>query len=195
MVLAAARFLFCATLRRPEVVAGIRRARTQPTVPIILSGNEMAQLLASLRSVTYRAMAATLYGTGLRVSEMCALRIEDIDSKRMQLRIPQGKTGQRYARLTPAVLRELRDYYRQRRPSLGVRICSPVVAQAGLSRALRSPRPWRRSRKSSGCANGSIRTYCVMRSPCTCLSSAPTYVRFSFCSGTAACAAPSATFS
>ncbi len=116
LALAATRFLFSTTLRRPEVVAGIRRARIQPTVPVILSGSEVAHLLASLRSVTYRAMVATLYGTGLRVSEMCALRIEDIDSKRMQLRIPQGKTGQRYARLTPAVLKELRAYYRQRRP-------------------------------------------------------------------------------
>jgi integrase/recombinase XerD len=84
MALAAVRFLFSTTLRRPEVVAGIRRARTQPTVPTILSGSELAQPLASLRSVTYRAMVATLYGTGLRVSEMCALRIEDIDSTRMQ---------------------------------------------------------------------------------------------------------------
>lgn len=116
IALAAVRFLFSATLRRPEVVAGIRRARTQPTVPTILSGSEMAQLLASLRSVTYRAMVATLYGTGLRVSEMCALRIEDIDSRRMQLRIPDAKTGDRYARLTPAVLKELRAYYRQHRP-------------------------------------------------------------------------------
>jgi site-specific recombinase XerD len=58
------------------------------------------------------AMVATLYGTGLRVSEMCALRIEDIDSKRMQLRVLDAKTGQHYARLTPAVLKGLRAYYR-----------------------------------------------------------------------------------
>ena len=63
IALAAVRFLFSATLRRPEVVAGIRRARARRTVPVILSGSEMAQLLASLRSVTYRAMVATLYGT------------------------------------------------------------------------------------------------------------------------------------
>jgi site-specific recombinase XerD len=116
VALGAIRFLFCTTLRRPGVVAGIRRARTQPTVPVILSGSEMAHLLAAIRSVTYRAMVAILYGSGLRVSEMCALRIEDIDSQRMQLRIPQGKTGQRYARLTPAVLSQLRSYYRVRRP-------------------------------------------------------------------------------
>ena len=73
VALGAIRFLFCTTLRRPEVVAGIRRARTQPTVPVILSGSEMAHLLAAIRSVTYRAMVAILYGSGLRVSEMCAL--------------------------------------------------------------------------------------------------------------------------
>jgi integrase/recombinase XerD len=112
----AIRFLFSTTLRRPGVTAGIRRARTQSKVPIILSTSDVAVLLTSIRSVTYRAMVAVLYGCGLRVSEMCAIRIEDIDSERMQIRIPQGKTGQRYARLTPAVLRGLRAHYRLRRP-------------------------------------------------------------------------------
>jgi integrase/recombinase XerD len=116
MVLCAVRFLFSTTLRRPAVTDGIRRARTQPKVPVILSRNDVAHLLEAIRSVTYRAMVAVLYGAGLRVSEMCAIRIEDIDSERMQLRIPQGKTGQRYARLTPAVLKALRAHYRLRRP-------------------------------------------------------------------------------
>lgn len=114
--LQAIRFLFSTTLRRPRVIAGIRRARTVPKVPIILSRGDVARLLASIRSISYRAMVALLYGCGLRVSEMCALRIEDIDSDRMQIRIPQGKTGQRYARLTPAVLKALRAHYRLRRP-------------------------------------------------------------------------------
>jgi site-specific recombinase XerD len=112
----AIRFLFSTTLRRPGVTDGIRRARTQPKVPIVLSTSDVAHVLASIRSVTYRAMVAVLYGCGLRVSEMCAIAIEDIDSERMQIRIPQGKTGQRYARLTPAVLKALRAHYRLRRP-------------------------------------------------------------------------------
>jgi len=116
MTLHATRFLFTCTLNRPEVTAGIRRARVQSRVPVVLSGSEMAQLLAGIRSVTYRAMVATLYGTGLRVSEMCHLRIVDIDTKRMRLRVAEGKTGQRYARLTPAVLAALRAHYRLRRP-------------------------------------------------------------------------------
>lgn len=112
----AIRFLFSTTLRRPGVTDGIRHARIQPKVPIVLSTSDMAHVLASIRSVSYKAMVAVLYGCGLRVSEMCAIGIEDIDSERMQIRIPQGKTGQRYARLTPAVLRALRAYYRLRRP-------------------------------------------------------------------------------
>ena len=116
VALCAIRFLFSTTLRRPRATEGIRRARTQPKVPVILSRSDMAHLLAAIESITYRAMVAVLYGCGLRVSEMCAIRICDIDSERMQLRIAQGKTGQRYARLTPAVVRALRAYYRARRP-------------------------------------------------------------------------------
>jgi site-specific recombinase XerD len=116
LALAAIRFLYSTTLRRHDVTDGIRRARTRSRIPVILSGTEAAQLLTGIRSVTHRAMVAVLYGTGLRVSEMCRLRIEDVDSRRMLLRVADGKTGQRCARLTPGVLAALRAHYRVRRP-------------------------------------------------------------------------------
>lgn len=116
MHLTAIQTLFSSTLQRPEVTAGIRRARVQHKVPVVLSGSEVDQLLKGIRSVTHRAMVATLYGAGLRVSEMCRLRIADVDSKRMRLRIVEGKSHQRYARLTPRTLQALRRYFRIRHP-------------------------------------------------------------------------------
>jgi site-specific recombinase XerD len=116
MHLVAIRTLFSFTLHRPEVTAGIRRARVKHKVPLVLSGSEVERVLEGIRSVTHRAMVAVLYGAGLRVSEMCRLRICDVDSKRMRLLILEGKSHQRYARLTPRMLRELRAYFRARRP-------------------------------------------------------------------------------
>jgi integrase len=107
VILASLRFLFEHTLERPEVVAGIRRAKVQPTVPTVLSGTELHELIGSIRSVAHRAMVSVLYGAGLWVSEMYRLRIEDIDSQRMQLRIVEGKNGDRYVRLAPSVLEAL----------------------------------------------------------------------------------------
>ena len=98
------------------MTAGIRHARVLPTVPTSLSGSEVQALLDHIASPTHRALIATLYGAGLRVTELCTLRIHDVDSKRMRLRITDAKTGDRYARLSPAVLEALRAHYRARRP-------------------------------------------------------------------------------
>lgn len=116
VTLATLRLLFVEVLERPDVTAGIRRARVLPTVPTILSGSEVQAVLAHLQSPTHRAIVATLYGAGLRVTELCTLRIDDVDSKQMRLRIRDAKTGDRYVRLTPAVLEALRAHYRARRP-------------------------------------------------------------------------------
>jgi site-specific recombinase XerD len=116
LCLTAIRFLALTTLQRPELTVGLRRAKVRCKVPSVFSGGEVKELLGTIRSPKHRAMVATLYGAGLRVSEMCGLRIQDIDSQRMRLRITDGKTGERYARLTPALLETLRAYYREHRP-------------------------------------------------------------------------------
>jgi site-specific recombinase XerD len=115
--LASLRFLFAKSLGRPELTAGIPNARVRTPLPTVLSGSEVEQVLGHLRSATHRAMVAALYGAGLRVSEMCRLRIADVDSKRMLLRVVDGKNGDRYVRLSPAVLKALRVHYHARRPA------------------------------------------------------------------------------
>ena len=115
VALAATRMLL-EIVGRAEVVAKIKRARERRKVPMVLSGTEVHQLLRAIGSPTHRAMVAVMYGAGLRVSEMCHLRIQDIDSKRMLLRVVEGKTGDRFVRLSPRLLEALRQHWRARRP-------------------------------------------------------------------------------
>ncbi len=114
---AALKLLYNVTLKRPDVVRSIRMPRVPQQVPEILSGSEVETFLESLESPMYRAIAMTMYGAGLRVSEACRLQIEDIDSKRMVIRIRNGKGGKgRYSKLAERLLVVLREYYRHARP-------------------------------------------------------------------------------
>jgi integrase/recombinase XerD len=114
--LAAVRSLYGRTLGRPEVAADLRRAKVPRTAVEILSGSETEQLFAAVKSPKYRALFLIAYAAGLRVSEACALRTDDIDSRRMLIRVREGKTGQRYVMLSPRALKGLRDYWRAVRP-------------------------------------------------------------------------------
>lgn len=114
--LAALRSLYVQTLERPEVVHGLCRAKVPRCAVEILSGGETARLLEGVRSPKYRALFMVAYSAGLRVSEVCALRTEDIDSGRMLIRVRESKTGERYVMLSPRALEALRDYWRRVRP-------------------------------------------------------------------------------
>ena len=86
-------------------------------LPVVLSQAEIAQFFAAIRRLKYRALFTTVYACGLRVSEVVALRAADIDSKRMVLRVCQGKGKKdRYVMLSPKLLKLLRDYYKAFRP-------------------------------------------------------------------------------
>jgi site-specific recombinase XerD len=94
------------------------RMRVPMHVPTVLSGGEVARLIAALTSDKHRALVMLAYGAGLRVSEVCKLRIEDIDPKRMVLRIQGAKRGrERYVMLSPRLLKALRTYWKVSRPS------------------------------------------------------------------------------
>jgi integrase/recombinase XerD len=115
---AALRFLYTVTLRRPEVVQYLRGPKVPRHVPTVLSGSEVAELLEAVHSVKYRAVLMTTYGAGLRISEVCRLRTEDIDSRRMLIHVREGKGGDsRYALLSPRLLAVLRAYWKETRPA------------------------------------------------------------------------------
>jgi integrase/recombinase XerD len=111
MHVAALKFLYTETIGRPEVVACIPWPKVRQKLPPILSGSEVDRLLGALESTKYRAIVITAYGSGLRISEVCGLRVSDIDSKRMLLHI-RGKGGRdRYVPLPERALTTLRQYW------------------------------------------------------------------------------------
>src|SRR5207248_10164820 len=113
---AALRFFLTVTLDRPEMARHLTFVREPRKMPV-LSPEEVARLLEAASGPKYKAALSAAYGAGLRVSEVVALKVSDVDSKRMLLRIEQGK-GQkdRFAMLSPQLLELLRDWYRIARP-------------------------------------------------------------------------------
>jgi site-specific recombinase XerD len=113
----ALRFLYSVTLPRPWSVAMIPFGRRPKTVPVVLGSEEVVELLAAVQPLRQRIVLATLYAAGLRLEEGLHLKIEDIDSHRMLLRVTHGKGArQRVVPLSPRLLQELRDYGRVARP-------------------------------------------------------------------------------
>jgi len=106
-------FFFGVTLERPSALKRTSRVRQPQKLPQILSVDEVARLLAGARNPKHRAALAVAYGAGLRASEVVHLKVNDIDSERMIVRVNQGK-GQRdrYAMLSPALLGMLRAWWR-----------------------------------------------------------------------------------
>jgi integrase/recombinase XerD len=111
------RFLYRTTLKQREAQFDIPRARAPQKLPQILSREEIARLIELTLNPKHRAILMSAYGAGLRVSELCHLKLGDIDSARMTIRVEQGKGGKdRYTLLSPRLLRELRRYWVGQRP-------------------------------------------------------------------------------
>ena len=107
------------TLDRPEMARHLTFVREPRKIPLILSLEEIARLLEAAPGPKYKAALSAAYGAGLRVSEVVALKVSDIDSERMLLRIEQGKGRKdRFAMLSPLLLELLRDWYRIARPAV-----------------------------------------------------------------------------
>jgi len=106
-------FFFGTTLERPELITKLQHVYEPRKIPVILSLEEVTRLLQSAGSPKYQAALGVAYGAGLRASEVVHLSVNDIDSKRMVIRVEQGK-GQcdRYAMLSPALLELLRAWWR-----------------------------------------------------------------------------------
>jgi site-specific recombinase XerD len=122
----AAKFLYNVTLETPWPEGALPRCRVPRKLPVVLSAPEMHEFFQQVCTLRYRAALMTAYGAGLRVSEVVALQVGDIDSKRMLIRVRQGKGKKdRYALLSPRLLEMLRCWWRSRHPAGHPRNISP----------------------------------------------------------------------
>jgi len=114
----ALRFLFSKTLRRHFLSEHIPFPKSPRRLPTVLSPEEVTRLIDAASNLYHRTLLMTLYSTGLRRSELCRLQGNDIDSKRMMIRINQGKGNQdREVPLSPRLLETLRVYWRWMKPT------------------------------------------------------------------------------
>ncbi len=107
------RFFFEVTLERTDLMARMSTVRVPRTLPVVLSRDEAARLIAAAGHLKYQAALSVAYGAGLRASEVVGLKVGDIDGERKTLRVDQGKGRKdRFALLSPVLLERLRTWWR-----------------------------------------------------------------------------------
>lgn len=108
------RFFFQYTIDQPDVVRKLRRVAPPKKIPVILTAEEVRRLIGATSKLKYRAAFALGYGAGLRINEICHLKVSDIDSQRMVIRIDQGKGRKdRSAMLSNNLLDLLRAWWKE----------------------------------------------------------------------------------
>ncbi len=113
---AALRFFFTTTLDRPDLSRKLIRLRYPRKLPVVLSAEEAARLIAATTCLKHRAALSVAYGAGLRVAEVALLKVGDIDSQRMLIVVERGKGGRyRHALLSPSLLALLRAWWQEGR--------------------------------------------------------------------------------
>ncbi len=114
--ISALKFFFGTTLDRPSAMRKMRHIHQPRGLPEILSAEEVTYLLDAAGCLKYQAALSVAYGAGLRAGEVVHLKTTDIDSKRMMIRVDQGKGKRdRHAMLSPALLHMLRAWWREGR--------------------------------------------------------------------------------
>lgn len=158
---AALRFLYKVTLGREWGIERLPYPKREKRLPVVLSKEEVLRLFSSVRNLKHRTVLMTLYATGMRVSEVTHLRVDDIDSNRMVIRVRQAKGRKdRYIPLLPTLLTTLRTYWRRYRPKVSLfpsqrtrsslttgavmKVCSAAQKKAGLSKEV-TPHTFRHS--------------------------------------------------
>lgn len=107
------KFFFEVTVDRAALMAKMQPVFVPRTLPVVLSREEAARLIAAAGSLKHQTALSVAYGAGLRASEVTSLKVSDVDSQRMTLRIEQGKGSKdRYAMLSPVLLERLRSWWR-----------------------------------------------------------------------------------
>jgi site-specific recombinase XerD len=107
------KFFFDITLGRGELMVKMEPVRQPRKLPVVLSCDEVARLIAAAPNLKSQAALSVAYGAGLRASEVVSLKVTDVDSERMTLRVEQGKGRKdRYAMLSPVLLERLRAWWR-----------------------------------------------------------------------------------
>jgi site-specific recombinase XerD len=140
--ISAMRFFFTAVLHR-EWRLELNYQRAPQRLPVTMGPEEVKRLLAAVHGLRERAAMEVAYGAGLRLSEVLHLKLSDIDSERMVLRVEQGKGKKdRNVMLSPALLETLRAYWRQSRPRVwlfpgqgGKRPMHPTILQRAFHQA------------------------------------------------------------
>jgi site-specific recombinase XerD len=114
--LCALKFLYRITLHKNWELGGLARTRRQTKLPVVLSLDEVTRFFEAITSIRHRTILMTAYAAGLRISEVLALRVDDIDSQRMVIRIRQAKGSKdRYVMLSLRLLALLREYWKAHR--------------------------------------------------------------------------------
>ena len=115
----ALKFLFVKVLHLDWAADYLPTPKVPKTLPVVLAREEVSRVLSVISNMKHRVIIMSIYSTGARVSECITMKIKDIDSKRMQVKIQEGKgRKQRYVPLSPALLKALRSYYRNYRPEI-----------------------------------------------------------------------------
>jgi site-specific recombinase XerD len=112
-IVAALRFFFTYTIDRPDLARRLHRVKHFRKLPVVLSPDEVARLLQATSCLKHQAALSVAYGAGLRVAEVAMLKVRDIDSERMLLRVERGKGGRyRNAMLSDDLLALLREWWK-----------------------------------------------------------------------------------
>ncbi|MCP3959875.1 MAG: tyrosine-type recombinase/integrase [bacterium] len=157
----ALRFLYKNVLEKSTDFGKIPRHKRGKTLPVVLSLNEMARVIEVTPNLKHRTLLMTAYSGGLRVSEVCQLRVFDIDSELMQIRVRNGKGRKdRYVMLSESLLPPLREYYKAYRPKiflftsangqkpLDTRTAQKVFARSKKAAGIRKPASFHSMRHS-----------------------------------------------
>ena len=113
----ALRFVYTVSLKKKWLIEHIPFAKQEKRLPVVLSREEVERLLAVVENLKHRTILMTIYATGLRVSEVVALELSDVDSSRMLIRVRHGKGRKdRFVPLSVMLLEQLRGYWRAYRP-------------------------------------------------------------------------------